>query len=219
MDDDWRRRDEEQLEVVVGDPNSPYIHEMQPNPYFYQQPMGGYMPISSALPQAYGVPLQPIPMSASSAEGGSVYNGDASDSSQQQQPYGPPAYEANGMVYYGTDPSAAMYPYCYYPPQATMPVPPMMTQQHQQQLQHLQHGGMVVVDDADDDEEEAEKGWGATPEYIYEEWHPANQTTSNAQQSHQHYHHNNQHSLSHQQQQPVNAFYYYPSSSTTYYAS
>ncbi|KAI8144607.1 hypothetical protein BJV82DRAFT_578041 [Fennellomyces sp. T-0311] len=117
MDENWRRRDDV---------------PMQPQPqqqYFYPQPMGNYAPMT---PHAYGIPLQPMP--SSTAEG-----------NEEQQYAMPPAFEANGMVYYGVDPSA-MYNYYYY---QQMPV--MVPQQ----------GG------------EESDGWGHNPQYAEEPTDPS----------------------------------------------
>lgn len=174
FDDNWRQRNDHQQQQPREEQQQQQ-QQLQYNsngpPMYYPTPINGanitYVPM---IPNANGNPMygMPFPMGGSptvQSVSPHHHNEDNSRSSSPPQqlypspstlgPNGaiqlPPGYEANGMVYYGMDPSA-LYPtqpfYYYTAPMpmgagnttnGAIPFPPSRQQQEQQQQQMVYH--------------------------------------------------------------------------------
>ncbi|KAI8095342.1 hypothetical protein BDF21DRAFT_457627 [Thamnidium elegans] len=189
FDDNWRQRDE--VNSDVDEQQQQQQHQSHNVPMYYPQPHhqlnGGnitYLPMIPngsngspmyAMPYPMGMPSSPVAVSTS------PNNSVGGDSSPHMNPntkfyppfiHGPnglqlpPGYEANGMVYYGMDPSA-MYtsappqPYYYYAPMPATTGP--MYSSHRSSPNHPE-------------EQDEEDGWGPLPD-VEEQWNTINHTS------------------------------------------
>ncbi|KAK4515234.1 uncharacterized protein ATC70_002844 [Mucor velutinosus] len=217
-DDNWRQPREE---------TDAYLPMYYPTPVAHPHP--SYMPM---IPNGNGTPMYAVPFpmgptSSSSPSNRVVHSGGSASPSQEPSsstsPHKfytpsppnvqqlPPGYEANGMVYYGMDPST-MYPppqafYYYAPPPQAQP-PHMVSSSNNNTndgydsmkrasispLHHHQHLQQAEEDD-----------WGPAPDTLEteEQW----RTTTMSKSS--------QHGFQNRKQQPVNQ-YHYPQHSRHY---
>ncbi|KAF7724204.1 hypothetical protein EC973_001223 [Apophysomyces ossiformis] len=162
------------VESPAASANSTYLaHQgLQPGPYMYQPPMmanpnGGpniaYIPMTNngttAIPM-YPIPFQPMTMgpnaampNSSPSEDGTSYYQSASVPFNATAGQSAAGYEANGMVYYGMNPSA-IYPYYYYSAMPMQGSPGLMMQQ----------GAMNPYNNYMEESEEPADGWGSEPD-------------------------------------------------------
>ncbi|GAN02497.1 hypothetical protein MAM1_0023d01941 [Mucor ambiguus] len=213
-DDHWRQPREE------ADAYRPMYY---PTPVAHHRP--SYMPM---IPNGNGTPMyaMPFPMGPNSSSSSSPSNmaarggGSASPlhepSSSTSPPKFytpsppnvqqlPPGYEANGMVYYGMDPSA-MYPppqaFYYYapppPPQSQQP-PHMMANNTNDGYDAMEQSSISPLHQHQHLQQAEEDGWGPTPDTVETEnqWRT---TTTNKSSQHDF--------QNRKQQQPVNQYYY-----------
>ncbi|KAI8641762.1 hypothetical protein BD408DRAFT_417620 [Parasitella parasitica] len=183
FEESWRQQREE--------PET-YHSTYYPAPHHSAPPINGNITYMPMIPTGNGNPMyaMPFPMH-SSPSGGSVSPlqlGESSSTSpppnlqQQHHKYYtpspppppsnvhqlPPGYEANGMVYYGMDPSA-MYPppqpYYYY-------APPVNSQPYTDDHHVVGHPSLSPQRHQYYDQAEDEDGWGPTPETVEteEQW-------------------------------------------------
>jgi hypothetical protein len=135
FDDNWRHRDDHQY----NEEQPQYNNTTNGPAMYYPAPMNGanitYVPM---IPNANGNPMyaMPFPMGTSpTGQSISPHHSDDNRSTSSQQFYPspptvgpngaiqlPPGYEANGMVYYGMDPSAMYPPQPFYYYAAPMPM-------------------------------------------------------------------------------------------------
>ncbi|CAO3654920.1 unnamed protein product [Mucor hiemalis] len=173
FDENWRQRDE-----VLSDNENRAVPMYYPQPHHHINTGNiSYLPMIPNGPNGSPMYAMPFPMGmpSSSPIGGSTSPNNSvggSDSSPHinnnnikfyspmiQGPNGlqlPPGYEANGMVYYGMDPSSmygAPQPFYYYGPPVPGNAPPMFPPQHR-----------LSPNDLQNDDDLVEDGWGPPPD-------------------------------------------------------
>lgn len=179
FDENWRQREEpEAFRPMFYPPPHHHPHPPQINGNITYVPM---------IPNGNGNPMyaMPFPMGSPSAAGGSAspphgMENSSNTTSPSHLPHKfytpsspnvqlPPGYEANGMVYYGMDPSA-MYPqpfYYYAPPQPMMSNNEAYNDEQQHHQRHVVRQPSLSSHHVHDEE-----GWGPTPENVEteEQW-------------------------------------------------
>lgn len=193
FDENWRQRDDVSSDNENRASNSVPMYYPQPHhhintgniTYVPMIPNGRNGSPMYAMPFPMGMPSS-SPIAGSTSPNNSVGGSDSSPhinnsnikfySPMIQGPNGlqlPPGYEANGMVYYGMDPSSmygAPQPFYYYgPPVVPGNGPPMFPPQHRLSPNELQNDDDLVED-----------GWGPPPDVdgSEEQWNNNNRKPS-----------------------------------------
>lgn len=176
FDENWRQRDDVSSDNENRATNSVPMYYPQPHhhintgniTYVPMIPNGRNGSPMYAMPFPMGMPSS-SPIAGSTSPNNSVGGSDSSPhinnsnikfySPMIQGPNGlqlPPGYEANGMVYYGMDPSSmygAPQPFYYYGPPVPGNGPPMFPPQHR-----------LSPNDLQNDDDPVEDGWGPPPD-------------------------------------------------------